>query len=90
MLVPRPGSHSTCPAEELYIMALGLPRAGGPYLPGVFDERARYTGRSVVAVRAVEVAIGPHGKSTQVVDYVMANDAGKWRLVKRQPILVGD
>ncbi len=87
VLVAPPKSTAGCPKELLLLVAIGLPRRGGPFLPGSVDERARYAGREVVAVRAIEETVGPLGKSTEMVDYVMSRAGGGWRLVERRGLL---
>jgi hypothetical protein len=85
---PPPGidhKKTGCPKFRSFVANIGLPRAGGAYLPspGAIDEREIGKTKGYVAVRALITFRGPEGFSKTAYDFVMVRDANRWKLVKK-------
>jgi hypothetical protein len=85
---PPPGidrKKTGCPKSRSFAVTVGLPRAGGAYLPppGAVDQREIDKGKGYVAVRALITFRGPEGMSMTAYDFVMARDPSGWKVVKK-------
>ena len=91
VLVPPPPPPAVdrkkvaCPKYRSFTATVGLPRAGGAYLPppGAVDEREASKGKGYVAVRALITFRGPEGAQMTAYDFVMARVTSGWRVVKK-------
>lgn len=91
---PPPGQSDqrlNCPDRTFFVAAIGLPRAGGAYLPsGPIDEREAGLRTGHVAVRVLLTHLSPQGASMTAYDYVFKRDFSAWSLVKRVSLFYTD
>jgi hypothetical protein len=83
------GKKTGCPKSRSLTVSVGLPRAGGAYLPppmGAIDERAIGQANGYVAVRALITFRGPEGAEMTAYDFVMAREGAGWKLVKQEAL----
>jgi hypothetical protein len=90
LVAPLPESDAAkrerCPAMDYRSVMIAVPRAGGVYWPGNFDERANDKGE-VWSVRVIRQDVGPAGKVAAASDYVFVREAG-WRFVKKELLFI--
>ena len=90
-LAPRPPeavnvNDEQCPSTEFRSAIIAMPRRGGVFVPGRFDERAADEG-DVWSVRVITQDLGPRGSVGGAFDYVFKRD-GSWRLVKEELLYI--
>ena len=87
-LVARAPRRTRClEGREIRVALIGIPRSGGPYLPGIVDERQAFNG-SVFSVRVIELEVRSDVAVQSARDYVFRRDGSKWQLVKVRVLTV--
>jgi hypothetical protein len=73
-----------CPEEPFHVLAVGPPRPGIAAMPedGVYDRVAESAACGYWAVRVVRTTLGYGRAAGYAADYVLAERAGKWVVVK--------
>jgi hypothetical protein len=80
---------SRCPEKAYRVLMVAIPRRGGSYWPGNFDERGKYLDRSIFTVRVIERSLSPQGSSEVSADYVFERMGMiEWRLLERRGLLI--
>lgn len=77
-------SQAGCPNAPIYVLAVGLPRAGTAALsPGqAYDIDAKQAAYGYWAARVIRTAVGVGGSSVYAADYVLAKHGGTWVVLK--------
>ena len=87
LLPPGILSKASCPASRFTLIAVGLARAGGAYLPDGIDEREAGARLGEHAVRVIATELVSSGAVVTVADYVIKSAGGSWVFVKRVVLL---
>jgi hypothetical protein len=78
--------HAGCPLKDIYVVAVGLPRAGTTRLPaGQVYKLGAGAAEGYWAVRVIGSIVGTGGSVAAAYDYVMKEDAG-WNLIEAVPL----
>jgi hypothetical protein len=67
---PPPQDPGCIPSNGFSTLAIGQPRVGGPYAPGIADDRQAFQGRDVVSVRVIERTVTRERSAEFSADYV--------------------
>lgn len=79
-----PQAASCAGATGFSTLTVGLPRGGGPFAPGIVDDRKAFEGRDVVSVRVVQRTVTRSGITEFSADYVYEREStGRIVFVKR-------
>jgi hypothetical protein len=68
--------------EDFRVVIVAQPRAGGPYLPGVIDERQSGS-RDLASVRVIYFEVVGKNTSQAASDYVFERRNGTWTFLKK-------
>ena len=73
-----------CPEKPFDVIAVGPARPGSAAIPNdrVYDRAAETAACGYWAVRVIRTTLGHGGSSVYAADYVLAEQAGKWIVVK--------
>lgn len=73
-----------CPEEPFVVLAVGPPRPGSAAIPAdqVYDRAAETAACGHWAARVIRTTLGHGRSSVYAADYVLAERAGKWMVVK--------
>jgi hypothetical protein len=75
--------HAGCPKEHVYVLAVGLPRAGtARLLAGQVYELTAGAAEGYWAVRVIATLLTRGGSSLTGYDYVVKKEPAGWRLIK--------
>lgn len=82
--------HAGCPAQPLYVVALGLPQPGSEVLPEnrPYEKFGRGPGFGFWALRVVGTSLSKSGSSVTTYDYVLRLTPEKqWQFVEKHALI---